>query len=306
MPNQTIDMNNVNSVSFNNNTVNEIYLNNDKIWPVGEEYFLTFSSPNSFTLSVVDNTKYWNGTLETSTDKTNWTTWSGTSAVSSASNGTKHNLYVRGIGNTYITGQNATTSKGAWRLNGSNISISGILATLLDYARIEQGLSPSVSSSVFRALFAHPSTSLNTSIIDISKIIIGRHAMMAYSYLQAFRGLSAITKPPVLPFTQMNDGCYSNMFRDCTSLIYVPKLLAKQLQLDCYSNMFYNCTSLYVSDTQTAQASHAWKIPTNNNIIGTTYSQTNMFYHCLGTRSSSTFAGTTGSQFTYYTQNEPV
>lgn len=33
--------------------------------------YLTFSSPNSFTIGVIDNTKYWNGTLEYSIDTIN-------------------------------------------------------------------------------------------------------------------------------------------------------------------------------------------------------------------------------------------
>ena len=36
--------------------------------------YLTFSSPNSFTLAVGDATKHWDGTLEYSTDTSTWST----------------------------------------------------------------------------------------------------------------------------------------------------------------------------------------------------------------------------------------
>ena len=43
--------------------------------------YLTFKSPNSFTLAVNDTTKHWDGTLEYSTDASTWSTWNGTTAT---------------------------------------------------------------------------------------------------------------------------------------------------------------------------------------------------------------------------------
>ena len=65
---------------------------------------LTFSSPNRFTLKVNDNTKHWDGTLEYSTNASTWSTWDGTTKLSSARKGSSNVLYLRGIGNTVITG----------------------------------------------------------------------------------------------------------------------------------------------------------------------------------------------------------
>lgn len=47
MPSQTINMNDVNSVSFNNNTVNEVRLNNTKIWPLSITYGVKIDLSNS-------------------------------------------------------------------------------------------------------------------------------------------------------------------------------------------------------------------------------------------------------------------
>ena len=69
--------------------------------------YLTFSSPSSFTLAVKDTTKHWDGTLEYSTDASTWSTWDGTTILSSATSGSKDVLYLRGTGNTVITGSNS-------------------------------------------------------------------------------------------------------------------------------------------------------------------------------------------------------
>lgn len=306
MPNQTINMNNVNSVSFNNNTVNEVRLNNSKIWPIrpaGEPY-LTFSSPNSFTLSVNNSTKTWNGTLEYSTDKNTWTTWSGTSAISSSNDG---KLYIRGIGNTIITGSSATSSTCPWRLRGSNISISGNIENLLDYATVELGNHPTMGNGAFNVLFAYPSSNTNGNIVDISQIVLPATTLTHRCYRGMFQGCTSITTAPKLPATTLASECYSYMFFYCTSLTTIPQLPATTLTNSCYLAMFYNCTALYVSSTQTTQAQYEWRIPTNSVISGTiTYSQNNMFQYCPGTRSSDNLGGQPGQQYIYYTQNEPV
>ena len=72
---------------------------------------LTFSSPNRFTLKVNDNTKHWDGTLEYSTNASTWSTWDGTTKLSSARKGSSNVLYLRGIGNTVITGDTPDYAK---------------------------------------------------------------------------------------------------------------------------------------------------------------------------------------------------
>lgn len=66
--------------------------------------YLTFKSPSSFTLNVQDTTKHWDGTLEYSTDTSTWSTWNGTTTLSSSTSGRNNVLYLRGTGNTKITG----------------------------------------------------------------------------------------------------------------------------------------------------------------------------------------------------------
>ena len=84
--------------------------------------YLTFSSPSSFTLKVNDTTKHWNGTLEYSTDTSTWATWDGTTTLSSAASGSDNVLYLRGTGNTVITGNGYNYR---WVLTGTDISCIG-------------------------------------------------------------------------------------------------------------------------------------------------------------------------------------
>ena len=65
--------------------------------------YLTFSSPEKFTLKVYNLAKHWDGTLEYSTDASNWYIWNGSATLSSASDGNRNVLYLRGTVNKKIT-----------------------------------------------------------------------------------------------------------------------------------------------------------------------------------------------------------
>ena len=169
--------------------------------------YLTFKSPNSFTLKVNDTTKHWNGTLEYSTDTSTWTTWNGTTTLSSATKGSSNVLYLRGIGNSVITG----SINYSWLLTGSDIKCIGNIENLLDYATVEAGNHPTMAS---------------------------------YCYFYMFNGCTSLTQAPALPAITLAERCYANMFNGCTSLTQAPALPATTLANQCYRSMFQNCTSL--------------------------------------------------------------
>ena len=150
--------------------------------PVGKSY-LTFSSLNNFTLAVNDATKCWDGTLEYFASDKTWATWDGTGALSAVYNGSKYVLYLRGTGNTVITGSSNTNYK--WVLTGSDIACIGNIESLLDYTTVESG--------------AHPT-------------------MANYCYSSMFQGCTALTQVPLLPATTLALDCYSYMFYGCASL----------------------------------------------------------------------------------------
>ena len=196
--------------------------------------YLTFSSPNSFTLAVNDATKHWDGTLEYSTDTSTWSTWDGTTTLSSATIGSDNVLYLRGTGNTVITGTNTNYK---WVLTGSNIACIGNIENLLDYATVESGVHPTMASNCYRYMF-HNCTSLTQAPA------LPATTLTAYCYSNMFYNCKALTQAPALPATTLVDYCYSFMFDGCTSLTQAPALPATTLTNYCYQYMFYNCTRL--------------------------------------------------------------
>ena len=211
------------------------------------EPYLTFSSPSSFTLKVNDATKHWDGTLEYSTDTSTWSTWDGTTTLSSATNGSDNVLYLRGTGNTVITGYNQNSR---WVLTGSDIACIGNIENLLDCATVKAGNHPTMAS---------------------------------YCYYSMFRGCTSLTQAPALPATTLEEHCYHSMFRGCTSLTQAPALPATTLANDCYHSMFYKCTSLKLSATQTGEYTVAYRIPSSGTGTTATNSLISMFASTGGT-----------------------
>ena len=202
------------------------------IKPAGESY-LTFSSPNSFTLSVNSKTKPWDGTLEYFASDGTWTTWDGKSALSAIDYYSEYILCLRGIGNTCIGGRLDLK----WILTGADIKCIGNIENLLDYATVKSGAHPTLADSCYQYMFAN-CTSL-TQAPDLPATTLSN-----YCYSNMFQGCTSLIQAPDLPATTLTNSCYSNMFKGCTSLTQAPDLPATTLSNYCYSNMFQGCTSL--------------------------------------------------------------
>lgn len=312
-----------------NNEAQKIYLGDKLLYekqaPASGGY-ITFSSPSSFTLNVVDNKKYWNGTLEYSTDTATWNTWSGTSAISSASDGTKHNLYLRGTGNTYITGSSAsagldgTVTKAKWVLTGNSISCDGNIEYLLDYNTVLQGNHPTMANNCYKTMFSDctsltiapslPATTLTTecysymfkgctSLTTAPSLPATTLARMCYYSM--FYKCTNLTIAPNLPATTLKGSCYQYMFQGCMNLTTVPSLPATTLTSYCYHSMFYQCAKIKLSTTQTGNYQTAYRIPTSGTGTDGSNSLTSMFASTGGT-----FTGTPIINTTYYTSNTVV
>ena len=149
--------------------------------------YLTFRSPNSFTLAVSDATKHWDGTLEYSTDTSTWSTWDGTTTLSSVTNGSYNVLYLRGTGNTKICYYDKfiVVLPSSWVINGTNVLCDGNIETLLDYATVEAGQHPIMAEGCFYEMFAD---------------------------------CKALIKPPELPATTLTNNCYDSMFYGCSNI----------------------------------------------------------------------------------------
>ena len=205
--------------------------------------YLTFSSPNPFSISV--ETPGWDGTLYCSTDTATWAEWTGSNIEATEVDGT-YALYFRGIGNTIITGDIFYE----WTFSGSSISCTGNIENLLDYETVAAG--------------QHPT-------------------MAPYCYSSMFDGCTNLTTAPSLPATTLADSCYSYMFSGCTSLTTAPSLPATTMAPRCYYSMFYDCKSIKLSISQSREYDKEYRIPKSGNGVTATSALYNMFAGTGGT-----------------------
>ena len=206
--------------------------------PAGKSY-LTFSSPKSFTLKVNDSTKHWDGTLEYfSADKV-WAVWDGTTILSAYNNDGEYVLYLRGTGNTVITGRTANGASDTyrWVLTGSDIACVGNIENLLDYATVESGQHPTMAEACYVYMFFDCTSLTQAPTLTAT-------TLADYCYCGMFVRCTSLTQTPVLPAITLSYGCYQDMFFGCTGLTQAPALPATTLASYCYADMFYGCTSL--------------------------------------------------------------
>ena len=199
--------------------------------PRGKSY-LTFSSQNIFSLETSGNTKTWNGTLEYFSSDNTWAVWEGTGALSAVTNGAEYVLYLRGIGNTVITG-----SQYPFKFLGSDIACIGNIETLLDYVTVEAGEHPAMATHCYEYMFSGCSSLIQAPELPAT-------TLAANCYAHMFSGCSSLIQAPELPATTLADNCYEYMFYNCSSLIQAPELPATTLAANCYAFMFYECPSL--------------------------------------------------------------
>ena len=193
-----------------------------------DEPYLTFTGTASFSIKTGNSAKNWNGTLEYSTDKNTWTTWDGTQISSD-----NDKLYLRGTGNTQITG--SIDDSRCWVITTEGkVACSGDIRTLLDYDDPEY---TDMGAYCFSNLFKNW-TSL-TAAPELPATILAK-----YCYAYMFNGCTSLTTAPELWATSLTEECYSNMFDGCTSLTTAPELPAIDLADYCYNSMFQGCTSL--------------------------------------------------------------
>lgn len=113
--------------------------------PEGKSY-LTFSSPNSFTLAVGDATKHWDGALEYFDSNKTWTIWDGTTTLSAVDNDGEYVLYLRGTGNTKFSYYDTNLDDYIpWVISGTDVRCNGNIETLLDYASVGAGQHPTMA-----------------------------------------------------------------------------------------------------------------------------------------------------------------
>ena len=278
--------------------------------PLGGSY-LTFSSTNNFTLSVENLSKNWDGTLEYFTSDGTWTVWDGAQALVANANDGEYALYLRGIGNTVITG---SSSQSRWVLIGTDIKCIGNIENLLDYATVKSGKHPNMSDHCYYDMFERCTSLTKAPTLPATALTYACYRYMFYGctsltqapalpataltyscYDSMFYGCTSLTKAPALPATTLANYCYQHMFYGCTSLTQVPVLPATTLARECYNGMFQGCTSLKLSSTKTDEYIQEYRIPSSENGVTATDALNSMFSSTGGT-----FTGTPTINTTYY------
>ena len=282
--------------------------------PAGKSY-LTFRSLSSFTLKVNDITKHWNGTLEYFASDKTWTVWDGTTTLSAVADDGEYILYLRGTGNTVITGSN---SNYRWVLTGTDIKCIGNIENLLDYATVESGEHPTMASNCYGSMFQDCTSLTQAPTLPATTLANSCYFYMFYNctgltqapalpattlasncYGSMFYGCTALTQAPALPATTLASSCYQTMFYGCTSLTHAPALPATTLANYCYNSMFQGCTSLKLSSTQTGEYTQEYRIPSSGAGTTATDALTDMF-----TSTGGTFTGTPAINTTYYLSSD--
>lgn len=277
--------------------------------------YLSFLGNEDFTLKTANTSKNWNGTLEYSTDTTTWNTWNGTE-ISSAGN----KLYLRGTGNTRITGGSGNYRFIFTGTNALKIACKGNIENLLDYETVSAGGNPTMADNCYRFMFQSctslttapelPATTLatmcyNRMFIDCTSLTtapaLPATTLAEDCYSNMFYGCTSLNTAPELPATTLAKYCYQYMFKGCTSLTTAPALPATTLTNGCYQEMFYGCSLIKLSTSKTGAYTTAYRIPTSGTGTTATDALSNMFGSTGGT-----FKGTPSINTTYYTSNTVV
>ena len=187
-----------------------------------ETVALKFSSDAPFVLSVAN--PGWNGTLEYTTDDGNtWTTWDGSELSGTAT----QPIYLRGIGNTVITG--STDEQRKWTFTGKYCT--GNIETLLDYQTVANDQHPIMGDHCYARMFSTCNTLVTAPELPATTLSVGCYQIM-------FDQCGNLVEAPELPATMLADSCYANMFYGCYSLTTAPSLPATEMVKNCYASMF--------------------------------------------------------------------
>lgn len=198
---------------------------------------LKFSSDGPFTLGVEN--RNWDGSIEYSYDAEKWTEWDGSTLNGSPS----APVYLRGTGNTVITGGRSNSRK--WTFSGKYCS--GNVENLLDYQAVIAGNHPIMNEMCFSYMFYGC-----TTLADPPELSAENLSDNCYDSM--FNGCTLLRTAPSLPSRSLAAGCYFEMFKGCTGLRKAPALSAKTLSQNCYGFMFRDCSALESAPVLPAKA----------------------------------------------------
>lgn len=193
------------------------------IWVDEPVQYLCFTANTAG--STVTLNKTWTPTtvtLETSTDWTNWSTYTFGSTI------TLSNIWDK------VYWRN-TSETATWFSSGTS-----------DYYRFSMTWTIAASGDINTLLCKNSTDTLTSN----------------YCFYSLFNSCSSLTTPPILSAKTITSGCYYWMFVLCSNLIWIPKLPATAMKSYCYYYMFRGCSKIKLSTTQTWDYTQEYRIPT--------------------------------------------
>ena len=174
--------------------------------------------------------------LEYSTDKANWTTYTWES-------GTGTTITLTNVGDrVWFRGDNSGYCKTVLQhyhkfVGTGSIAVSGNIMSLVDKT-CESKVIP--SEWCFCGLFSG-----FTALVDAQELSLPAMTLKRACYYMLFDGCkSLVNAPEILPAMTLVQNCYGGFFYNCTALVNASYLPAKTLVQNCYTNLFYGCSSL--------------------------------------------------------------
>lgn len=214
-------------------TLNFNYLDKRTINALYEDCFCITSLENSNVITIkIDDTHgggYPSGTFGFSYSTDNGYTW--TDITIKTASDTWTITEIDSGKNFLLRGNNNTTLEGLQIMPSKTYNASGNILSLLDgdYSEIDK-----LEDYCFYHLFSR------SNIKDASRLILPNFTSIGcYNFMFLY---SKVSKPPVLPATELSDFCYAYMFYGCKYLKYCPALPATTLFTGCYADMFRGCT----------------------------------------------------------------
>jgi hypothetical protein len=192
-------------------------------------------SSNTLTLTKTDTGNAYALSLEYSTDKVNWTTWTETNNVRTYTIPANGKVYLRG------TNANGICYGGSdfYTLSSTkNINASGNIMTIVDSV----GRTGAIPTNCFRKFFLNMTTLLSAPSFGETSMTLNGGALV-----QMFEGCSNMTTAPsIVISTLIGSGNCNDTFKNCSSLTDASNIniTATNIPNNAFWATFLNCTSL--------------------------------------------------------------
>ena len=252
------DLSTITGVYYGSTQYSAIYLGSTKIWPTGgnvtpvhdylQDYFTIESMANSNTINWKSSSSSNTKTISVSAD--NGSTWisytsNNTTGVTIGTLNQGDKLLVKGSNKRYGTSQgarNVISGSADFKVYGNILSLQ-YEDNFASQTTLKDG-----DNYAFVGMFRD-----STHLTDASDLKLPATTVTNRSYMDMFRGCTALTAGPQLPATTVVKYAYQEMFRGCTQLVSATTSLpATTLTEHCYDGMFRDCSALTTVPTISA------------------------------------------------------